>query len=192
MQTQIQFQPIEQIEADALVILGFEQEGGEEKTPAGASANRLTGGWLGEIRAAKEFSGAAAETATLHRPAGMKAQRLLAAGAGKPEKFGSAELRNLTGAVIRGLKSKNTRRIAFVLEAQYGAPGFVSAAIEGAILGNYEPDMHITDPKKNDKGIDVFTVVVPGGDQALATAAEAGRIVAEAQNFARDLGNEPA
>ncbi|MGH7247763.1 MAG: M17 family peptidase N-terminal domain-containing protein, partial [Pseudomonadota bacterium] len=186
MQTQLQFQPIEQIETEVLVVLAFDREGGEE-TPSARTADRLTGGWIGEIRAAREFTGAPLETATLHRPAGLKARRLLVAGAGKPEKFDSAELRTLVGAVVRALKSRNARHVSLVLEDPFASLEFVSAAVEGAILGHYEPDQYITDPKKNDKAVDTFTVVVPGGDAALASAFETGRIVAESQNFTRDL-----
>jgi len=190
MQTQLQFQPIEQIEADVLVIIAFEER--EEKTPAAQAVNRHTNGWLEEIRLSMEFSGAPFETAVLHRPAGLKAKRLLVAGAGKAEKFDSAELRNLVGAVVRGLKSKNARRVALLLEGTFAGQEFIAAAAEGAILGEFEPDQYKTDPKKADKAIDLFTVVVADIDASLTKAFETGRIIGESQNFTRELANEPA
>ncbi|MGH9667313.1 MAG: leucyl aminopeptidase family protein, partial [Bryobacteraceae bacterium] len=191
MQTQLHFQPIEQIEADVLAIVAFDQEGGG-KTPAADAVNRHTGAWLDEIRAAGEFSGTHSETATLHRPAGLKAKRLLVAGAGASDKFDPPALRNLVGAVIRELKPRNARRVALVLETPFDGAEFVSAAVEGAILGEFETDRHKTDPKKSEKGVDSFTLVVPGGAASLEKAFEAGRIVAESQNFAREVANEPA
>ena len=190
MNTQILFGPFEQIDADVLAVLDDEREGGEA-AGAAKTVDALTGGWLTEVRAGGEFTGAALETAVLHRPAGLKARRLLAAGTGKPAKFDPPQLRKLTGALVRALKSKNARRVALVLDGASAAPGFVAAAVEGAILGDFEPNRHITDPKKGDKAIDSFTVVVPGGDRSLERAFESGRIVAESQNFARDLVNEP-
>ena len=187
MQTQLQFQPIEQLETDVLAIIAFDRESGERTAAAGA-INQHTGGWLDEIAAAGEFSGARSETATLHRPAGLKAKRLLVAGAGKPEKFDPPALRNLIGAVVRELKNRNARRVAFVLEDKFAGPEFVTAAVEGAILGEFETDHHKTDPKKGEKGIDSFTLVVPGGNAELQTVGEGGgshhRVPLEPQRLA--------
>ena len=58
-----------------------------------------------ELYDSGEFSGKALEIAILHRPAGLKAKRLVLAGGGKREKFDAAELRKLIGAVVRSLKS---------------------------------------------------------------------------------------
>ena len=52
---------------------------------------------------------------------------------------------------------------------------------------DFEPDRYKTDPKKNDKQVDRFAVL--GGSQS---ALNHGRILAEAQNFTRELANEPA
>ena len=59
--------------------------------------------------------------------------------------------------------------------------------MEGAILADLEPDRYKTDPKKNEKQIDSFSVL--GASQS---AVDRGRILAEAQNFTRSLANEPA
>jgi len=68
------------------------------------------------------------------------------------------------------------------------AADFASAAAEGAILGDYEPDRYKTDDDK--KSVDRFTVIAEGA--GLEDAVTRGRIVAEAQNFTRALVNEPA
>jgi len=46
------------------------------------------------------------EVTLLHFPQGLAAQRLLILGAGKKDKFGTAELRKLAGTAVRTLKSK--------------------------------------------------------------------------------------
>ena len=67
------------------------------------------------------------------------------------------------------------------------------AIAEGAIAANFETDKYKTD-KKNDKSID--SVVIAGYSDKDKSAGERGlsrgRIIAEAQNFARDLVNEPS
>jgi leucyl aminopeptidase len=184
MQTQLSQQPLEQIEADALVVVAFEKEDGQPVRAAG-----FAGGWIEELYAAGEFKGKALETALLHRPPGLKCAKLLAIGGGKLSAFGSAELRKLTGAAVRALKPKGCRRIAF--DAGFASPDHVAAAVEGALLGDFETDRYKTENQDERKTVDSFTLVLaevrPEHEQALAT----GRIVAGSQNFARELVYEP-
>jgi len=77
-----------------------------------------------------------------------------------------------------------------VLEPAQASAANVSAVVEGAILAVFEPDRYKTDDDK--KSVESFTIAVEGGAPDLAAAAERGRILAEAQNFTRDLVNEPA
>src|SRR5205807_1455602 len=108
---------------------------------------------------------------------------------GKPDRFDPAELRKVTGAAVRLLKSKSVKNIAVSLEGPHATPEFVSAAVEGALLGDFEPDRHKTGNDK--KSVDSFTVVAPGSAAGLDAAASRGRIIGESTNFARDLINEP-
>jgi leucyl aminopeptidase len=125
----------------------------------------------------------------LHHVPGVAARRILLAGAGKPEKFDAAELRRLSGAAVRHLKSKSVKKIAFVLESGLASPENAAAAVEGAILGDFEPNRYKTDNDK--KEVDSFAVAVAGSPD-IAEGVERGRIVGEAQNFTRDLVNQPA
>ena len=84
-------------------------------------------------------------------------------------------------------KSKGVHSVTLVLDEAFRSDDFTAAAVEGAVLADVENDRYKTDPKKNEKHIDSFAVL--GGSQS---AADRGRILAEAQNFSRDLANEPA
>ena len=168
------------VECDALIVIGFE----------GQRPERF-GELTGDFYESKEFTGKALEFSLLHRPAGLKARRLLLAGGGKPEKFNSAILRKTAGAALRHLKSKSLRDIAILLDPGFASAEHVAAAVEGAILGDFEPDLHKSD-KKDVKVVDRFTVLVPGGDPALEAARRRGEIIAESQNLTRELVNEPA
>jgi len=68
----------------------------------------------------------------------------------------------------------------------------VRAIVEGAFVGNFDPGYYKSDHKDKDEKIDAVTIVVPGDTAALESAMQAGRIVAESQNFTRDLVNEPS
>ncbi|MBV8552256.1 MAG: leucyl aminopeptidase [Acidobacteriaceae bacterium] len=196
MQIHIETSPIETVSVDALAVICFETEEkkeGERQAPAAADpAIAEQSGWLADLRASGEFTGKLYETATLHRPKGVAARRLVVAGGGKREKFSSVEVRRLAGTLVRSLKGKGVRSVALLLDTPNGDE-YVAPAVEGAILGAWEPDTYKTDSKKNENQVEAFNVAVPGvAAQALQAAAERGRIVGEAQNFARNLINEPA
>jgi len=167
--------PIEQIQADALIIPIFETE----------KETRFSAGSLCD---SGEVLGKPLELTILHNPAGMAATRVLLAGAGKRERFDAAEMRRLTGAAVRLLKSKSVKKIAIALEATSQGTEFAAAAVEGAILGNFEPDRHQTANDK--KSVDEF-IVGAAAFEGFAGSVERGRIIGEATNFARDMVNEP-
>jgi leucyl aminopeptidase len=167
--------PIAEVDSEVLVVVGF--EGG----PPAAVSDQVK-----ELYDSGEFTGKALDVALLHRPAGLKAKRLALVGAGKREKFDSSVLRKLSGAALRALKSKGVHGIVFALGDGFQTDEFASAAVEGAILGDFESDRYKTDPKKNEKYVDSFSVL--GGSRA---AVDRGSVLGEAQNFTRSLANDP-
>jgi leucyl aminopeptidase len=62
------------------------------------------------------------------------------------------------------------------------------AEIEGAFIGDYDPDTYRSDRK--DQSIESFTLIAPES-AAIKAAFTAGQILGESQNFARTLVNEP-
>ncbi len=191
MQTTVVVQALEEIDVDALVVVAFDKDSAGGGLGDGA-ARRVdaTIGWLSELYASGEFKGKSLETALLHRPPTFKARRLAAIGAGKPEKLTTAEVRKIAGAALRFLKLKGVHTIALALDEAFAGPASVAAAIEGSILGDYEPDHYKTD--KSDAGrIDSYTLLVPAVDAAIEAAARRAAIVAESQNYTRALATEP-
>ena len=177
MEISIERQPLEKVSADALIVPVFE---GRTEERFGAA----------ELAAQGEVSGKPLELTLLHHPPGVAAGRILLAGAGKPDKFTSADMRRLAAAAIRHLRPKSIKRAALALPSGYDGADFAAAAVEGAVLGNYEPDRHQTANDK--KAVQNFAVVSPGGAAGIEDALRQGQILAEAQNFTRDLVNEPA
>ncbi len=198
MQIQFDNEPLEKIAADALAVICFEAE---EKTTATTAvapsvspdpAIAAQSGWLEELRETGEFTGKLYEMATLYRPEGVSAKRLVVVGGGKREKFTAVEARRIAGAVVRSLKPKGVRAIALALRENASAEE-AAAVAEGAVLGDWEPDKYKSDPKKNEKQVETFTIAAAGGGgESLESAIRRGEIIAEAQNLTRDLVNEPA
>jgi len=173
------------LEAGALIVMCFEDE-------APGFLDAATREALEEARSSGEFDAKPFSTLLWQRPAGFAARRILFLGAGPKEKFTPALLRNLAGAAVRTLKPKGIAHLAFRAEGALAAEAMVEAFAEGAILGDFEPNKHQTDPKKHEKRIEQVRLSVPEESIALVEALRRGRTVGEAQNFTRTLANEPS
>jgi len=175
METKLLYQPFDKIEADAVAVVLFEDE------PAPAEL-KFASAWLDELKTSGEFSGKSDELAVLHQPANLAAKRLAVVGGGKRDK---SDLRKAVSTTVRTLKQKGVKRLAWWLN---GADA--EAVAEGAILGNFESDQHKT--ADQEKSLDAFHAVSATNGAELDQTFERGIILAESQNFTRDLVNEPA
>ncbi len=143
-----------------------------------------------DLLASGEVSGKPFETNLLHKPAGLKAKRVLLLSGGSAKAFSAYDLRRLAGAAVRTLKSRGIRSFAFVVPSGIPAVEGVRAIVEGAHVGNFDPDYYRSDRK--DQKIENLTVVASGDKSALEKAAAEAQIIGESQNFTRDLVNEPS
>jgi leucyl aminopeptidase len=191
MQIAIEAKPYAGLETEALVSYVF-----EETDPVQGRISELdqaANGLLRNLAKSGELSGKTLEMTLIHSPAGLKAARLLLVGAGKRDQFTSATLRKIAGAALRYLKARSVKQLAFLVRESAPAEESAQAIAEGALAANFESDKYKTE-KKNDKSID--TVLLTGYSDAERAAAEKGlargRVIADAQNWARDLINEPS
>jgi leucyl aminopeptidase len=173
METKLILDPIDRVDVDALVYLLFE---GELKLASHQE-------WLDVLVASGEFTGKCGELAILHQPSGLRARRLVVVGGGKRPVFDNAELRRAAAIAVRTLKQKGVKSVGWVLDGTDA-----EAAVEGAILGNFEPDRY----KKNTEAKSLESFGIVAKDKLLEASVTRGRILAEAQNFTRELVNEPA
>jgi leucyl aminopeptidase len=94
---------------------------------------------------------------------------------------------------LRYLKSRSIKNFAFLVREDAANADTAQALAEGFITGNFETDRYKTD-KKNGKEIESVRIAgysdaeKSAGEKGLAT----GKVIAESQNFARDLVNEPS
>ena len=143
-----------------------------------------------DLLASGEVSGKSFETNLLHKPSSLKAKRLLLISGGSAKKFSSYDLRRIAGVAVRSLKSRGIRSFAFIAPNGIPAEEAVRAVVEGAHVGNFDPDYYRSD--RRDQKIDEITVVAGGDAAALEKAANEARVIGESQNFTRDLVNEPS
>ncbi|HET7441646.1 MAG TPA: M17 family peptidase N-terminal domain-containing protein, partial [Terriglobales bacterium] len=143
-----------------------------------------------EVLGSGEVTGKSFETTLIHHPARLKAKRLLLLGGGKAKNFSSTELRKLAGTATRTLKPKGIRSFAFVAPEAVPAEEAAKAIVEGAFVGNFDPDYYKSDRK--DQKVDAVTLIARGDQGRLQRTLDEARIIGESQNFTRDLVNEPS
>ncbi len=139
-----------------------------------------------------EFKAALGETLLLHAPSGLKAERLLIIGLGKAATLGIHQLRKGAGVAVRFAKPRSIRDLAISFPQNKSLPAKLAARAlaEGALLAEFDIDTYRSDRK--DLSVHSVTVLHQQSDSAeLQQGFDEGLIVAESQNFARTLVNEP-
>lgn len=191
MQITLDSKPLNAIETDALVTYVFED--GDAAQGKIGELDQATSGLLAKLIKSGELAGKTLEMTLVHAPAGLKAARLLLVGAGKRDAFNGATLRKLTGAALRYLKLRSVHGFVFAVRENDATEEAAQALVEGLITADFETDKYKTE-KKNDKFIEKVAIAgYSGAEKAAADKGIArGRIIAEAQNFVRDLVNEPS
>ena len=191
MQITLETKPFAALETDALVLYLFEET--DLIQGRVAEIDQAAGGLLRKLAKTGELTGKNLEFTLIHAPAGLKAARLLLVGAGKREQSTSATLRKIAGAALRYLKSRSVKNFALLVREGAATEENAQVLAEGVLAADFESDKYKTD-KKNDKSID--SVALAGYSDAERAAGEKGltkgRIIAESQNFTRDLVNEPS
>src|SRR6266436_3798703 len=176
MQITLETKPFAALETDALVSYVF-----EEADPIQgriAELDKAAGGLLQKLAKSGELTGKTLEFTLVHAPAGFKAARLLLVGAGKREQWNSATLRKIAAAALRYLKTRSVKTFTLLVREGHASEETAQAIAEGALAENIE------------------TVLVAGFSDAERAAGDKGvsrgRIIGDAQNFTRDLVNEPS
>jgi len=204
MKTTLSFTTPAELETESLVAIALdhsEKDASPNKSESAkkdkpqlklATSDSAVQSVAADLLASGELTGRPFEANLLHKPAGLKAKRLLLIGGGDAKKFTSYDLRRVAGTAVRTLKSRGIRSFAFIAPPSIPAEEAVRAIVEGALVGNFDPDYYRSDRK--DQKIDALTIVAGGNadHSALEKAAQEAQIIGESQNFTRDLVNEPS
>ncbi len=185
MKTQLISSLPDHVEADAIALILFEEK--DELLQSVAALDAEITSLIGDLYEKKEFSGKALETAWIHRPPGFLAPRLLLVGGGKSEEFSAAKLRQAAGTALRFAKKKEVRHLAIAPAGDLGPADQVQLLAEGAILAAYQTGVYKTEDQAG-SGIEQLSIL---GRSEHKSRLERGRVIAEAQNFTRELVNEP-
>ena len=150
-----------------------------------------------------EFKAGLAETLLLHAPDGVKAERLLIIGLGKAKSLSVNEVRKGAGVAVRFAKPRGLRDVAIAFpedkalsdEHMESLPcGLTARAIaEGATIAEFDIDTYRSDRK--DLSVHNVNILAHEDDKKsqseMQQGFDRGLIIADSQNFARNLINEP-
>jgi len=149
--------------------------------------SRLSKGLAGRVKKVlqiEDFKGKEGEVLKVPTP-GLSAERVYLVGLGKKEKADEDAFRRAAGYAVKALKKDSVKK-ALLLLPKRGEPGYAltKAITEGLLLGAYEFNKYKSEKKESKlKELLLFR----GEEKAI----KEGEVFAEAQNYARDLVNEP-
>jgi leucyl aminopeptidase len=181
-------QQISSLSEDALMVPVFESE-----TPRNGilcALDGLTHGAISEAFERGEFDGSVDQMLFLHRPGDLSARRLLLYGAGQRSKVTPASLGEIAGAAVRSVLSRGVTSAAFIARGPGEPAELAQRIVEGAIIGHLSSALYSQADKPQ---LARLTVAFEGGNpDGIDSALNTGRIMGEATNLARALGNEPS
>jgi len=167
------------------------------RLPARAAAvDRALDGQIRDLVRSGDFKGRAGETLALFGRGRGAPRRVLLIGLGDEAKLDADAVRQAAGRAVQAAVAKKARSLAFLLpsSARLRSADAARAAAEGAVLGSFRSDLWKT--RKNGAPpalARALLLVERAGDlRAAREAAELGATLAECQNVARGLSNEPA
>jgi leucyl aminopeptidase len=165
MKTKLSFAPLAGIETELLAVLAADTQASKapnaKPAPVLLTADEAVQAAAKKLLESDEFKAGANETVLLHAPAGLAAKRLLLVGLGKQDAATVNSVRNAAGVAVRFVKPRGIRELAFALPVadQLPVAACTRAAIDGAFVGDFDPDTYRSDRK--DQSIQFFTLAAP-------------------------------
>lgn len=141
-----------------------------------------------------EFTGKQGETATLYRPGGFIADRVMLAGLGDRKSVNADSYRKAAGTVSK-FKGLTTAKKAAFYFGKVEKEEYFQAAAEGYILGSFKLlDFKTGEGAKRKNILDEITFMAdnPRIRRRVEKAVERGQVFAECQNLVRLLGSTPS
>jgi len=186
-----------EVAADLLVVPVPKLSAPRPRLPARAAAlDRRLGGPLAAVIASGDFSGKAGEAQLVYPRNAGRMRRVLLLGIGEEAKLDAEALRTAAGSAVGQAAKRKAARVVFVVPTlRKLRPAAVAQALaEGAVLADYRFDTYSRNGADAPGHVAAFTLCLERGGElrAARAAARTGVILAESQNLARQLSNEPA
>ena len=196
MQLQFRNEPIERIQADA-IVLGI-LEGTKRPSGAARAVDASSGGVISACLSNGDFSGKREQVLVLYPKGRARAKRVVLVGLGAEKDLTVERVRQAAGRATARARELGLGALATVVHGAgaggLDAAGCAQAVVEGSMLANYSYDRYRTRDKSKSKR--VKTLVLAEADAKkmadVKRGAARGRVGAEAVAFVRDMCNTPS
>lgn len=196
MEVHVTHGPAAELRADLLAVPLGQIDPKRRALPSRLAAlDAAAGGRLGEVIRAGDFKGKRGETQLLWVGASAAAPRIVLVGLGDEAQLDGQGAREAAAAAMAAALGRGAKRVAVLAPSsrRLRLPALVQALVEGAVLGNYRFDRHRSPNDEGRRRVEALDVAIERAAdlRAARSAATTGAALAECQNFARDLSNEP-
>lgn len=186
VQVRVEKAKIDQKQTSLLVIGIFE---GEHDFPQSKELDPAVLSSIKDMLENKEFKGTFGSSILVYTPGKRPIKKILLLGLGKKEKFTDESARICAGKAAQKAKELGVREFS-ILQFSNLDEGLVEAMTEGATLALYSFDKY-KEPKEPTTKVEEFSILLSSDSPKFQSIADKAALVAEAVNFARDLGNLP-
>lgn len=183
---------------DILVLPLFQEQKTSKTLPSIISAiDRNLNKKIEHLIKSADFKAKAWERLMLYPDAKIRTPRVLLLGLGKTADFNLRQLRRAAAEAVRAAEATPSTRVGFCIPgySEISDADAGQALAEGAVLASYRFDRYRSTRDENKERGKVTAVTFFGADsdalRALRSGVAIGKAIAEAQNLARDLSNEP-
>jgi leucyl aminopeptidase len=184
-----------------LVLQHFQDD--DEPVGAIAAVDEAMGGLLGRLLSRGDFRGRPEEAMVVYpEDAGFPAERVLLIGIGTREAYSMQTLRKAVGAAVRQAERLRVDDMTVALghvertSEHMGHHFAAQGAVEGAVLAAWDYREFKSEPDDEDDAVVRLrnvSLLAYSDEEAeeMRSGADVGRIVAEAENLARELAAKP-
>ena len=184
-----------------LVLQHFEDD--DEPNGSAAAVDEALGGLLSRLLSRSDFRGKQGEAVVVFpEDAAFPAERVLLVGIGGRAEYSMQGLRKAVGTAVREAERLRVDEMTVVLghierkSEHMGAHLAARGAVEGAVLAAWDyRDLKTAEAGDDDPVVRLRSISILAGDDSEAeemrSGADVGRILAEAENLARELASKP-
>lgn len=185
-----------------LLVLFHYQDDDEPVGPS-VSVDEALNGLLSRIVSRGDFAGRGGQAVIVYpEDPGFPAERVALVGVGRRDAAGPETLRRAMGTAVRKSEELGVRELTAVLPEpadDHDGDGWrdtARALVEGAVLAAWDYRDLKADPEEDDQPVTRLAemAILASDDEAgddIRAAVDVGRIVAEAENLARELASKP-
>jgi leucyl aminopeptidase len=194
MKVSVVARPAREVAVDLLALPVFQLPEKGWKLPTGPAAlDRALSGALGAAIASGDFRGKRGQTHLVYAGDAVKARRVMLVGLGEEEKLDGETLRQAAGQAVSAVAPRGGGKVAVLAprSRRFPAPHLAQALAEGAVLGSYAFTRYRSEVKEKPATSCALVFEDSRARSAARDGARRGVAIAESQNVARDLSNEP-